>query len=147
MTLAKNKKAFFDYEIVDQYEAGIMLKGYEVKAIRNGQVNLKGSYVLVAEDAAYVSGMHIGQYESANVADYDPTARRKLLLNRSELNKLVRAESEAGLTIVPLEMYLKKGLIKLKIAVVKGKKTRDKRQTIKRREDDRRIGRIMKNFK
>ncbi len=143
--IAKNKKAFFDFEIIDKFEAGIILNGAEVKSIRHGNVNLKGSYVLVTENAAFVNAMHVGRYENATLSDYDPTAQRKLLLNLKEIDKLRRAESDSGLTVVPLDLYLKKGLIKMTIAIVRGKKQYDKRQTVKKRDQDRQINRIMKN--
>lgn len=143
--IAKNKKAFFDFEIIDKFEAGIILNGAEVKSIRHGNVNLKGSYVLVTENAAFVNAMHVGRYENATLCDYDPTAQRKLLLNLKEIDKLRRAESDSGLTVVPLDLYLKKGLIKMTIAIVRGKKQYDKRQTVKKRDQDRQISRIMKN--
>lgn len=143
--IAKNKKAYFDYEILDEYEAGIMLKGYEVKSVRAGKVNLKGSRVSVLSDgSAYVMDMHISPYEQAGLKEYHPAEKRKLLLNRKEIEKLEDAENTAGLTIVPLKMYFKKGLIKLKIAVVKGKKTIDKRAKIKGKDQDIDIQRALK---
>jgi SsrA-binding protein len=145
--ISKNKKAFFDYEIIDKFEAGIMLQGSEVKSLRLGNVNLKGSYVVITENAALISGMHIGFYEHSNIKDYDPLARRKLLLNSKEIDKLRRAENDSGLAIIPLDIYFKKGLVKLTIAIAKGKKTRDKRQTIKTREQNIQINRELRNYR
>lgn len=143
--IARNKKAFFDFEILDEYEAGIMLKGYEVKSVRAGKVNLKGSRVSVLSDgAAYVMDMHISPYEQAGLKDYHPAEKRRLLLNRKEIQKLEDAENTAGLSVVPLKMYYKKGLIKLKIATVKGKRNIDKRAKIKNKDQDIDIQRALK---
>lgn len=145
--IAKNKKAFFDFEIIEKFEAGIILKGHEVKSIRLGNVNLKGAYVVITDNSALVSGMHIGRYENSDIKDYDPLARRKLLLNSKELDKLRRAENDSGLTVIPLDVYLKKGLIKLTVAIARGKKAHDKRQTIKKRDQDRQINRELKKYR
>lgn len=145
--LGVNKKAYFDYEIQEKIEAGLMLTGAEVKACRAGKVNLKGSYVAILEDGPYVMDLHITKYEFLDDKSYDAKVKRKLLLNRKEITRLEKAEKEAGMAIIPTELYLKNGLIKLEIAFGKGKKLHDKRQSIKNRESDRQIARTIKNLR
>jgi len=145
-SIARNKKAYFDYEVLEEMVAGLMLKGSEVKSIRAGKVNLKGSYVSVLEDGPYVSSMHISPYEPANIPSYDPIRKRKILLNKREIDKLIGAEKTAGLSVIPLKLFFKKGLIKMKIGICKGKKNRDKRASIKQRGQDREINRAMKYY-
>lgn len=141
---AKNKKAYFEYEILEEFEAGIVLVGPEVKSIRRSQVQMKGSYVALLQDGAYVVGMHISPYKFANHQEIEPTRKRKLLLNAKEIEKMESAEKTVGQTIIPLSIYSKQGLIKIKVAIVKGKKLHDKRQTIKEREQNRQIKRVLK---
>jgi SsrA-binding protein len=143
-TFAQNKKAFHDYEILEQFEAGIKLAGYEVKSIRRSAVQMKGGYVAILTDGPYVMGVHITPYKYAHEHHIDPVIKRKLLLNAKEIAKLAKAEQTAGLTIVPLELYSKRGLIKLKIAIGRGKKLHDKRNSIKERDNQRIIGRLMR---
>ena len=135
--VADNRKAGHEYHLLETFEAGIALAGTEVKAIREGRVNLREAYVRMEGAEAFLLAAHIGQYSHGGYSTHDPTRRRKLLLNRAELNKLLGKTTEKGLTIVPLRMYFKKGRIKLAIALAKGKKLFDKRETIKRREADR----------
>jgi SsrA-binding protein len=136
--VADNRKAGFDYHVLETFEAGVALLGTEVKAAREGRVNLRDSYCRLENGEAYLLGVHIGQYShDGGYAVHDPTRRRKLLLHREELRKLLGKTTEKGLTIVPLRMYFKGGRIKVAIALVKGKKLYDKRETIKRREADR----------
>ncbi len=135
--IADNRKAGHDYHILETFEAGVMLAGTEVKAIREGRANLRDSYCKMEGREAYLLGVHIGQYSHGGSASHNPVRPRKLLLNRSELNKLLGKTTEKGLTIVPLRMYFKNGRVKVAIALAKGKKTYDKRETIKRREADR----------
>ena len=135
--IADNRKAGHEYHILETFEAGVVLLGTEVKAAREGRVNLRDSYCRMEGAEAYLLGAHFGQYSHGGYATHDPTRRRKLLLNHDELNKLLGKTTEKGLTIVPLRMYFKKGRIKLAIALAKGKKTYDKRETIRRREIDR----------
>lgn len=135
--VADNRKARFDYHLLETFEAGLALVGTEVKAIREGRVNLRESYCRLEGGEAWLLGAHIGQYSHSGYASHDPVRRRKLLLNRSELNKLLGKTTERGLTIVPLRMYLKKGRVKIAIALARGKKTYDKRETIRRREAER----------
>lgn len=135
--VADNRKAGFDYHLLDTFEAGITLLGSEVKAIREGRVNLRESYCRFKQDEMFLYGAHISQYSHDGHTGHDPTRPRKLLLHRRELNKLLGKTMEKGLTIVPLKMYLKNGRVKVAIALARGKKSYDKRETIKRREADR----------
>jgi SsrA-binding protein len=135
--LADNRKAFFDFHVLEHFEAGIVLSGTEVKAIREGRVNLRDAYCRLERAEAYLLGAHIGQYSHGGYASHDPTRARKLLLHREELNKLLGKTAERGLTVVPLRMYLRHGRVKVEIALAKGKKTYDKRETIRRREVER----------
>jgi SsrA-binding protein len=135
--ITDNRKAGFDYHILETFEAGVALTGTEVKAIREGRVNLRDSYCRLERAEAFLLGAHIGQYSHGGYAAHDPTRTRKLLLKREELNKLLGRTTERGLTIVPLRMYFKKGRVKLAIGLAKGKKVYDKRETIRRREAER----------
>jgi SsrA-binding protein len=135
--VADNRKAGHDFHLLEQFEAGLVLVGTEVKAAREGRVNLRDSYCKLEGGEAYLLGAHIGQYSHGGYTSHDPVRKRKLLLRQDELNKLLGKTTERGLTIVPLRMYFKKGRLKLAIALAKGKKTFDKRETIKRREIDR----------
>ena len=143
---AENKKAKFDYELLDKYEAGIELLGFEVKSVRSGRANLSGTYVIVRGGEAYLVNANIPPYQAGNTPeDYDPLRTRRLLLNKKEIEALAsKTEANKRLTIVPLSMYNKGRKIKLEIALAKGKKEFDKRETIKRREADREMGRAMK---
>jgi SsrA-binding protein len=143
--ISSNKKAYFDYEVSDTFEAGIVLRGYEVKSVRAGNVNLKGAFVLVS-GVPVISGMHIGPYKAANLTDYDPRGLRRILLKQSEIDKLRRAEGEPGFAIVPLELYLKRGLIKVKIGIMKGKKKYEKREILKRKSNDLDVKRALKHY-
>lgn len=148
--IAKNKKAYFDYEILDVIEAGIVLTGPEVKSVRGGKVNLKGSFVSLMQDEAgnpFVMGMHISPYSFADNRDYNETAKRRLLLKRSEIERLQKKMNEAGMSIVPTKMYFKRGLIKLEIGLARGKKKHDKRHDLKKKSQNRDIERSLKNFR
>ena len=136
-TIAENRKAGFDYHLLETFEAGVAFLGTEVKSIREGGANLRESYCRLEHGEAYLLGAHIAQYSHGGSASHDPLRPRKLLLHRNELNKLLGKTSERGLTIVPLKLYFKKGRIKLAIALAKGKKSYDKRETIRRREAER----------
>jgi SsrA-binding protein len=135
--VADNRKAGHDFHLLEQFEAGLVLTGTEVKAAREGRVNLRDSYCRLEGAEAYLLGAHFGQYSHDGYALHDPVRRRKLLLHRAELNKLLGKTTEKGLTIVPLRMYFKKGRVKIAIALAKGKKIYDKRETIRRRETER----------
>ena len=129
-SFAKNRKAKHDYFIEDVYEAGIALKGTEVKSIRQGKANLKESYAMVQNGEVFLIGMHISPYEKGNIYNRDPIRTRKLLLTKREIRKLEQEIQEKGKTLVPLELYEKNGFVKLALAVATGKKMYDKRETI-----------------
>ena len=140
--LALNRRAKFDYELLEEFNAGLVLKGYEVKSIKAGHISLKNSFITAKEGELYLTNAHVSPYQYANLADtYDPTRARKLLLQKKELKHLLGKSTAQGLTMVPLSIYNKKGLIKLKFCLAKGKKRYDKRQAIKKREDQRRMRR------
>lgn len=132
--VAQNKKARHDYFIEEVYEAGIALTGTEVKSIRMGKLNLKDSYAMVRNGEVWLIGMHINPYEKGNIFNVDPMRDRKLLLNRYEINKLIGYVQQKGYSLIPLEVYLKGGLVKIALAVAKGKKIYDKREAIAKRD-------------
>ena len=143
--LAINKKAIHDYEMLEKLEAGVVLEGYEAKSVKNGNIQLKGSFVSLQKGEPVVSGMHIGKYAPAGkLPDYDPTRVRKLLLKKREIAYLSAKIQEKGLTIVPIKVYTNNRFIKLEIAVARGRKKYDKREIIKKRETDREMQRILK---
>jgi SsrA-binding protein len=135
--IAENRKAFHDYHILDTFEAGLVLLGTEVKAIREGRVNLRDSYARFEGGELFVFNVHISPYSHRGYADHAPLRQRKLLLHRDEIRKLVGKTVEKGMTLVPLRMYFKNGRVKMAVSLVKGKKEHDKREAIKRRETDR----------
>jgi len=146
LNLAENKKAFFDYEILEKFEAGLALTGQETKSAKMGQINLKGSYVTFHNGKAYVLNMHINKYKPAGpLPNYDPTRSRQLLLHKKEIAYLQGKSMEKGLTIVPLRVYTKQRFLKIEVAVAQGKKTYDKREAIKKRELKRELDRARKN--
>ncbi len=146
MSLAENKKAFFDYEILEKLEAGLKLTGQEVKSARAGQINLKGTFVTFHNGEAYVTNMHINKYKAAGpMLDYDPTHSRQLLIRKKQIAYLQAKSHEKGLTILPLSVYTKGRLIKIEVAVARGKKLYDKRESIKDRELKRELDRARKN--
>lgn len=135
--IAENRKAYHDYHLLDTFEAGLALVGTEVKAIREGRVNLRDSFARVEGGEVYVHNVHIGAYSSRGYADHEPLRPRKLLLHRHEIRKLAGKTTEKGMTLVPVRMYFKNGRVKIAISLAKGKKDYDRRETIKRREIDR----------
>lgn len=139
-----NRKAKYDYQIFETYEAGIVLTGTEVKSIRNGKCNLKDSYVVINNNEVYVLNMHISNYEKGSFNNVDEKRTRKLLLNRKEINKINEKIKIKGFTIVPLKLYFTKGKAKLEIGVAKGKHTYDKRETIKERDINKSIKKEIK---
>jgi len=143
--LATNRKAYHDFEIFEKFEAGISLLGTEVKSAKNGKINLKDSHVKVKNGEAFLINCHISPYTQANIENHDPTRTRKLLLHKREINKLMGKANEKGLTVIPLKFYLKNNLVKLEIALARGKKLHDKRETIKRKDMERDINRDLKN--
>jgi SsrA-binding protein len=132
--VAENRKAGFDYHLLEHFEAGLVLVGTEVKAIREGTVNLRDSYVRIENGEAFLAKVHIGQYSHSGSSSHDPGRTRKLLLNAHELRKLIGKTAEKGFTVVPTRMYIKHGRVKVDIALAKGKQAHDKRETIKKRE-------------
>ena len=136
-----NRRARFEYEILDSYEAGIVLKGSEVKSLRAGKANLQDAYALVKNGEVWLLNMHISPYEQANQFNHDPIRTRKLLLNKSEIAKLNTKTNEKGLTLIPLKLYFKKGNAKVELGIAKGKKIHDKRESIKERDVEREMRR------
>lgn len=143
--IAQNKKARHDYFIEETYEAGMVLQGTEIKAIRRGRVNLKDSYAQVRHGEMYVFNMHISHYEEGNRFNHDPLRERKLLLHKKQISQLLGVSKEKGVTIVPLKLYIKDGYAKLLIGVGRGKKNYDKRQTLKQQDAKRQIDRALKS--
>ena len=132
-----NRKAGFNYFFEDLYEAGIILKGSEIKSVRNGKINIAESYAIDRDGELFLVNSHISSYKQASFVNHDPIQERKLLLNKKEINKVIGKIQREGFTIIPTKMYFKRGKAKIEIAVAKGKKKFDKRQTIKRRDWDR----------
>ena len=142
--LADNRKAHHDYHILGTYEAGIVLLGTEVKSIREGRVNLRDSFARVEGGEVFIYNIHVSPYSHRGYADHEPTRRRKLLLHKGEIRRLIGKTVERGMTLVPVRMYLKNGRVKVVVGVAKGKKTYDKRETIRRREAERETRRAIK---
>lgn len=139
---AQNKRATFDFEILEKIEAGIELRGHEVKAIKAGKASIKGAYVKMLGGEAFLLGANVSPYQPKNVPkDYEPQRDRKLLLRKKELDYLMGKQKEKGLTLVPIKLYNKGGKVKLEIGVARGKKKYDKREAIKKRETERRLRR------
>jgi SsrA-binding protein len=136
-SVAENRKAFHDYHILETFEAGVALLGTEVKAIREGRVNLRDSYARVDGGEVFLYNVHISPYSHRGYADHEPLRQRKLLLHKDEIRKLIGKTVERGMTLVPVRMYFKNGRVKVALGLAKGKKDYDKRETIKRREADR----------
>lgn len=136
-----NRRARFEYEILETFEAGIVLVGSEVKSLRQGKANLQDSYALVKNGEIWLLNMHINPYEQANQFNHDPLRTRKLLLNKSEIAKLQVKTNEKGLTLIPLKLYFKKGNAKVQLGIGKGKKLHDKRESIKERDVEREMRR------
>lgn len=143
---AKNKKALHDYEILEDYEAGIALNGDEVKSVKANQVNLKGGFVDVENDEAYLNEVHISRYKHSARAHHEPTRKRKLILHKKEIARLAQAISQKGVTAIPLDLYSKGGLIKLRIGICRGKKLHDKREVLRKRSQEMEIKRQLKRF-
>lgn len=143
--VAQNKKARHDYEIIDTMEAGIVLKGTEIKSIRQSRINLKDGFVRIRNGEAWMSNVHISPYEQGNLFNHDPLRTRKLLLHKKQLQKLTEIQKTGGMTIVPLKVYLKDGYAKVLIGIAKGKKLYDKRQSLKEKDMKRTIDRELKN--
>ena len=144
--LAKNRKAYFQYEILKKIEAGIALKGTEVKSVRNSRVNLGEGYISIDGGEAFLKQVHISPYEQGNIFNTDPVRIRKLLLHKKEIAMLAGETSQKGYTLIPLTMYLKYGKVKVSVGVARGKNVRDKRDTIAKREVKRKIDREIKKY-
>jgi SsrA-binding protein len=143
--IATNRQAHFKYAILEKYEAGLVLKGSEVKSLRNKDASLNEAFAQVRDDEFYLYGLHIGPYKQAHLGGHEPKRPRKLLLKKIEISKIVSKVSERGCTLVPLALYFnKRGIVKVEIAVAKGKQLHDKRETIRKRETTREIQRAMK---
>ena len=136
-SVAENRIAFHDFHLIETFEAGLVLLGTEVKAIREGRVNLRDSFARVEGAEVYLYNVNISSYSHRGYADHEPLRRRKLLLHRDEIRKLIGKTVEKGMTLVPVRMYFKKGRVKVAVSLAKGKKDYDKRETIKKRETDR----------
>jgi len=143
-TVATNRKAYYRYHLGDSVEAGIVLTGTEIKSIRAGRVNLGDAYIRPEAGELWLVNAHIARYEAGSYLSHEPTRPRKLLLHRKQINNLISRVSEQGLTLVPLKLYIKDGLAKVEIALAKGKKLHDKRESITRREVEREIERTVK---
>lgn len=143
--LSENKKAYFDYHIEEKLEAGISLLGHEVKSIKSGNMSLKGAYVVLRDSQVSLIGAHISPYQPKNTpSDYNPERTRNLLLKKKEIDFLIGKTKEKGLTLVPLKVYTVKGIIKLEIGIARGKKKKDKREIIKKRDINRELQRTLK---
>lgn len=145
--LVANRRATFDYEILETFEAGIILLGTEIKSLRNHGGNLQDAYIKVLNNEAFLVGCSISQYRFGNIHNHEEKRERKLLLHKREISQLKVAAQEKGLTLIPLAIYLKNGRAKVKIALAKGKKTYDKRQAIRERDDNRQIAKVLKDHR
>lgn len=142
--IAQNKKARFEYEMIEMFEAGLVLQGTEIKAIRNHQVSLSRSYVQPRDGELWLLEAHISEYAHGNRENHDPVRPRKLLLKRREINKILDQLAQKGLTLIPTRIYLKNGRAKVEIALARGKKLHDKRQSLAKRDSDRQIDRALR---
>ena len=143
-SIAKNRQARHDYAIIDSWEAGIVLTGTEVKALREGKANISDAYGIVRNGEIFLLNLHISPYERGGYVNHDPTRTRKLLLHRKEIRRLIGAVEREGLTLVPLELYFKKGKAKVALALGKGKKLHDKRETERQKDADREVARALR---
>ena len=139
-----NRKAKFDYEIIETYESGIVLSGTEIKSIRLGSANLKDSYATIRKNEVYLLNMHISKYKEGNLFNHEETRTRKLLLHKEEIKKLVSKIEKEGFTLVPIKLYFKKNKVKILLGLGKGKKNYDKRETIKKRDIENQIKKDLK---
>lgn len=144
--IAQNKKVWHDYFIIEQLECGISLAGTEVKSLRDGKVNLKEAYAQISNGEVYIKQMHISPFEKGNIFNKDPMRDRKLLLHKSEIRKLIGQTKEKGFSLVPTKIYFKNSKVKVEIALARGKKDYDKRQSIAKKDAQRSMDRKMKEF-
>lgn len=140
--ITQNKKARHDYFIEDTYEAGIVLKGTEIKSIRAGKVNVSEAYIDIKDGEVFIIGMHVATYDPSSIFNHQENRDRKLLLNRNEIRKLQTKRTQEGYTLIPLKLYFKQALVKVEVAVAKGKKTYDKRETLKEEDQKRRLRKL-----
>lgn len=140
--IATNRKANFEYEILNRYEAGFVITGTEVKSIRDGKINIQESYGRIINDEVWIINSHINEYKYGNINNHEPLRNRKLLLNKREIRKIKQQLQEKGLTLVPLKIYFKGSLVKVEIGIAKGKKLYDKRESIKKRDIERNLSRL-----
>ena len=143
-SIAKNRQARHDYAIIDSWEAGIVLTGTEVKALREGKANITDAYGIVKNGEIFLLNLHISPYERGGYVNHEPTRTRKLLLHRKEIRRLIGAVEREGLTLIPLELYFKKGKAKVALALGKGKKLHDKRETARQKDADREVARALR---
>lgn len=144
-TIARNKRARFDYHLLETWEAGVVLTGTEVKSLRNGKANLTDAYGIVKDGEVFLLNLHISPYEQGNQFNHDPTRTRKLLLHKKEIRRMIGAVERQGLTLVPLELYFKNGIAKVALALGKGKKLHDKRDDQRKRDDEREMARVARS--
>lgn len=145
--ISKNKKAYYDYQIIEKIEVGIVLTGSEVKALREGKGNLKDSYARIKNDQVWIIGMNIGTYTHTGIPGHNPERQRKLLLHKDEIKRIYRKVTEKGVTLVPLKLYFKKGIVKVELGVVTGKREYDKRVALTKRDQERELKRIEKKYR
>ena len=142
----QNRKANFDYEIIDTYEAGIVLTGTEIKSIRDGKANLKDSYAIIKNNELFLLNMHISSYEQGNRFNHEETRSRKLLVHKKEILKLRDKLEIEGYTLIPIKLYFKGSIAKIQIGLAKGKKNYDKRESIKKKDMERQLAKDLKNY-
>jgi len=143
--IAQNRKARYEYSILDTVEAGIVLQGTEIKSIRAGRINLKDGYASIRNGEIFLNNVHIAPFEQGNQFNHDPVRTRKLLMKKKQIDRLVGEVKQGGVTLIPLKVYIKNGFAKVLIGLAKGKKQYDKRETIKRRDQDRQLRRAVKD--
>ncbi len=144
-TVARNKKAYHDYFVLESFEAGIELFGTEVKSVRQGKVNLKDAWCSIEKGEVYVNGMHISPYEFGNIFNRDPMRKRRLLMHKREINRLYGQLKQQGLTLIPLSAYFNRGRLKIQVGLCKGKKNYDKRESIARKDAEREAARELRS--
>jgi SsrA-binding protein len=145
--VCQNKKAHFDYQIVEKLEAGMVLQGTEVKSLRQGRANLKDSYAKIKKEEVYLYGLHISPYPHASYNNHEPERIRKLLLHRREIKRLLGKTQEKGFSLIPLKIYFSRGKAKIELALARGKKLYDKRESLKRKQEAREMDRLRKRYK
>jgi SsrA-binding protein len=145
--VCQNKKAYFDFEVIEKLEAGMVLKGTEVKSLREGRANLKDSYARIKKGEVYLHGLHISPYPNASYNNHEPERVRKLLLHAREIKRLLGKTQEKGFSLVPLKIYFRQGKAKVELALARGKKLYDKRESIKRKQEARDMDRLKKRYK